>query len=53
VFTPEEIDPIDVQTRNGVVNVAVQGEAEAVAVVRTLLGYFQGQAGTGRPVDTW
>jgi acetyl-CoA carboxylase carboxyltransferase component len=41
-FTPEEVGPIDVQTRNGVVDVAVADEAEAVAVARTYLGYFQG-----------
>ncbi|GIH07341.1 putative carboxyl transferase/pyruvate carboxylase [Rhizocola hellebori] len=43
-FEPEEIGPIDVQTRNGVVDVAVRDEAEAVAVARKLLGYFQGHA---------
>ena len=39
-FEPEEIGPIDVQTRNGVVDVAVADEAEAVAVTKQLLGYF-------------
>ena len=32
VFTPEEIGPIDVQVPNGVVDIAVADEAEAVAV---------------------
>ena len=41
-FAPEEIGPIDVQTRNGVVDVEVADEAEAVAVTKKLLGYFQG-----------
>jgi acetyl-CoA carboxylase carboxyltransferase component len=41
-FTPEEIGPIDVQTRNGVVDVEVADEAEAVAVTKQLIGYFQG-----------
>ncbi len=41
-FEPEEIGPIDVQTRNGVVDVEVTDEAAAVEVTRTLLGYFQG-----------
>ena len=32
VFTPEEVGPIDVQTQNGVVDVRVADEAEAVRV---------------------
>jgi len=39
---PEEIGPIHVQTRNGVVDVAVADEAEAVEVARRYLGYFCG-----------
>ena len=50
-FTPEEIGPIDVQTRNGVVDVAVADEVEAVAVARRLLGYFQGTATPGDAPD--
>ncbi|MEV5536755.1 carboxyl transferase domain-containing protein [Saccharopolyspora shandongensis] len=42
VFAPEEIGPIDVQTANGVVDVAVEDEAEAVAVAKRYLSYFQG-----------
>ncbi len=42
-FTPEEIGPIDVQTANGVVDLAVRDEAEATAATRRLLGYFQGR----------
>jgi acetyl-CoA carboxylase carboxyltransferase component len=41
-FEPEEIGPIDVQTRNGVVDVEVADEAAAVRVTTQLLGYFQG-----------
>jgi acetyl-CoA carboxylase carboxyltransferase component len=40
---PEAIGPIDVQTRNGVVDVRVADEAEAVAVARELMGLFQGR----------
>jgi len=43
VFTPEEIGPIGVQTANGVVDVAVEDEAEAVAVAKRYLSYFQGR----------
>jgi len=41
-FTPEEVGPIDVQTRNGVVDIAVADEAEAVAAAKKYLAYFQG-----------
>ena len=41
-FEPEAIGSLDVQTRNGVVDVAAADEAEAVAVTKRLIGYFQG-----------
>ena len=40
---PEEVGPIDVQRANGVVDVVVADEAEAVAVAKQYLGYFQGR----------
>jgi acetyl-CoA carboxylase carboxyltransferase component len=43
----EEIGPIDVQTENGVVDVAVADEAEAVEVARHLLGLLAGSEGVG------
>ena len=42
VFAPTEIGPIDVQRRNGVVDVVVDDEAQAVAVAKQYLAYFQG-----------
>ncbi len=42
VFRPEEIGPADVQSANGVIDVLVEDEAEAVAVAKRYLGYFQG-----------
>lgn len=42
VFRPEEVGPMSVQVPNGVVDIAVHDEAEAVAVARKYLGYFQG-----------
>ena len=42
-FKPEDIGPIDVQTRNGVVDLAVADEAEATAYARRILGCFQGR----------
>ena len=43
VFRPEEIGPIEVQTKSGVVDIAVADEAEAVAVAKKYLSYFQGR----------
>jgi acetyl/propionyl-CoA carboxylase alpha subunit len=42
VFAPEEIGPMEVQVPNGVVDLAVADEAEAVRVARRYLTYFQG-----------
>jgi acetyl-CoA carboxylase carboxyltransferase component len=42
VFRPEEVGPIDVQVPNGVVDLPVEDEAEAVAVAKRYLAYFQG-----------
>jgi len=51
VFRPEDIGPIDVQTRNGVVDVAVADEVEAVAVAKTYLSYFQGSTAEWSAAD--
>ncbi|HEX5945370.1 MAG TPA: carboxyl transferase domain-containing protein [Acidimicrobiales bacterium] len=45
VFAPEDIGPVDVQVANGVVDVLVADEAEAVAVARRYLSYFAGPTG--------
>src|SRR5580693_4110116 len=42
IFRPEEVGPIDVQVPNGVVDIAVEDEAEAVKVAKRYLSYFQG-----------
>ncbi len=41
-FTPEEVGPADVQTANGVVDILVADEAEAVEAAQRYLSYFQG-----------
>jgi acetyl/propionyl-CoA carboxylase alpha subunit/acetyl-CoA carboxylase carboxyltransferase component len=46
-YKPEDIGPIDVQTKNGVVDIAVADEAEGVAAAKKYLSYFQG------PLKTW
>ncbi len=47
-FTPEQIGPLDVQVSNGVVDIAVSDEAEAVEVARRYLSFF-----TTRRVASW
>ncbi|MEU1209793.1 carboxyl transferase domain-containing protein [Nocardia sp. NPDC005825] len=44
VYAPEDIGPVEVQRRNGVVHVVAADEAEAVDVARRYLSYFQGAA---------
>lgn len=41
-FLPEEVGPMPVQVPNGVVDILVDDEAEAVAVAKKYLSYFQG-----------
>lgn len=40
VFTPEEVGPADVQVPNGVIDVLVKDEAEAIATAKTYLRFF-------------
>ncbi|MBL8348983.1 MAG: carbamoyl-phosphate synthase large subunit [Burkholderiaceae bacterium] len=42
VYRPEEVGPMAVQVPNGVVDIAVADEVEAVRVARQYLSYFQG-----------
>lgn len=46
-FAPEEVGPVSVQAPNGVIDVVVEDEADAVRVARQYLSYFQG------PLDDW
>jgi len=47
VFRPEEVGPMSVQVPNGVVDIPVADEAEAVQAAKQYLGYFQG------PIADW
>ncbi|MGW4843358.1 carboxyl transferase domain-containing protein [Nocardia brasiliensis] len=47
VYAPEDIGPIEVQRRNGVVHIVAADEAEAARLAQCYLAYFQG------PVDDW
>ncbi len=47
IYTPEEVGPMSFQVPNGVVDILVKDEAEAVAIAKKYLSYFQG------PIDDW
>ncbi|MEO1839936.1 MAG: carboxyl transferase domain-containing protein [Pseudomonadota bacterium] len=47
VYTPEELGPMSFQVPNGVVDILVKDEEEAVDVAKKYLSYFQG------PIDDW
>jgi len=41
-YKPTDIGPIDVQAKNGVVSLVADNEAQATALAKQVLGYFQG-----------
>jgi acetyl/propionyl-CoA carboxylase alpha subunit/acetyl-CoA carboxylase carboxyltransferase component len=43
IFTPDEVGPMSDQVPNGVVDIAVEDEAEAVSAAKKYLSYFQGR----------
>jgi acetyl-CoA carboxylase carboxyltransferase component len=47
VFHPDEVGPTQVQRSNGVIDIVVADEAEAVRVAKLYLSYFQG------PIEAW
>src|SRR5262249_32992739 len=51
VFRPEEVGPVEVQAPNGVIDVLVADESEAVRVAKQYLSYFQGAVGGWECVD--
>ncbi|HVA39218.1 MAG TPA: carboxyl transferase domain-containing protein, partial [Candidatus Binataceae bacterium] len=51
IFRPEDIGPMSVQVANGVVDVAVADETEAVRVAKKYLSYFQGPVGRWECAD--
>ncbi len=46
-FRPDEVGPTSVQRRNGVIDVVVKDEADAVRAAKKYISYFQG------PVSQW
>ena len=51
VFSPEEVGPMSVQVPNGMVDIAVEDEVEAVAVAKKYLAFFQGALPEWRAAD--
>ena len=47
IYTPEEVGPMSFQVPNGVVDILVEDEEEAVDIARKYLSYFQG------PTSDW
>lgn len=50
-FAPEEVGPASVQAPNGVIDVLVEDEAQAVRVAKQYLSYFQGSLGDWQCAD--
>jgi acetyl-CoA carboxylase carboxyltransferase component len=48
---PDDVGPIEMQAPNGMVDLVVADEAEAVAVTKRLLAYFQGPLPAGTAPD--
>jgi len=51
VFKPEQIGPSEVQSANGVIDVLVEDETEAVQAARRYLSYFQGRVADWAEAD--
>jgi acetyl-CoA carboxylase carboxyltransferase component len=51
IFKPEEIGPMDVQTQNGVVDIEVADDIEAVSVAKKYLSLFQGTTSKWEAAD--
>ena len=50
-FAPTEIGPMDVQAKNGVVDLVANDEAHATVLTQQCLGYFQGGSETWQCAD--
>jgi acetyl-CoA carboxylase carboxyltransferase component len=48
---PDQVGPVEMQARNGVLDLVVADEKQAVGVTKRLLGYFQGPLAPGAAGD--
>jgi acetyl-CoA carboxylase carboxyltransferase component len=51
VFAPEDVGPIDVQWTNGVVDLRVRDDSEAVHAAKRYLSYFKGPSEPAEPLE--
>ena len=51
IFAPEEVGPVSMQVPNGVIDVLVADEAEAVRAAKRYLAYFQGSTASWACAD--
>jgi acetyl-CoA carboxylase carboxyltransferase component len=51
VFKPEQIGPSSVQHRNGVIDILVDDEAQAVAAAKHYVSFFQGEVAAAKAPD--
>jgi acetyl-CoA carboxylase carboxyltransferase component len=51
VFKPEDVGPMDIQTQNGVVDIEVADDVEAIATAKKYLSYFQGATSSWKAGD--
>ena len=50
-YSPGEVGPVSIQEPNGVIDILVEDEAEATAVAKRYLSYFQGRVGAWQVND--
>jgi acetyl-CoA carboxylase carboxyltransferase component/biotin carboxyl carrier protein len=50
-FAPEEVGPVSMQAPNGVIDIVVNDEADAVRVAQQYMGYFQGRTADWQCAD--
>ncbi len=50
-FTPEEVGPVSMQAPNGVIDIVVDDELDAVRVAQQYMGYFQGRSASWQCAD--
>ncbi len=51
VVAPTEVGPADIQFSNGVIDLLAKDEADAVAMTKKLLGFFQGRVSSHKYAD--
>lgn len=51
-FSPSEIGPIDVQSKNGVVDIVAENEDHAIQLAKQCLGFFQGKSKAWKAPDS-